>query len=60
MLLEDTPESDLFCIYQNIPVPFLIYNVVLLYQGIGSIWEIFYEPVSDNLKMCFHQTSHTV
>ena len=42
MLLEDIQESDLFCVYQNIAVPFLICNVVLLYQGIDNILVIFY------------------
>ena len=60
MLLVDIQESDHFYVYQNTAVPFLIYNVVLLYQGTGNILEIFYVSVLDSLKMCFHQTSQTV
>jgi hypothetical protein len=45
MLLEDIPVSDPFCVYQNIPVPFLICDAVLPYQGRGNILEIFYESV---------------
>ena len=54
MLLEDILESDLFCVYQNIAVPFLIYSAVLPYPaGRGNILEIFYVSVLDNLKMWF-------
>jgi hypothetical protein len=60
MLLEDIQVLDPFCVYQNIPVLFLIYNVVLPYQGIDSILEISYVSVLDNLKRYLHQTSHTV
>ena len=49
MLLEDILESDLFCVYQNIAVPFLIYSaVVLLYPERGNILEIFCVSVLDN------------
>ena len=58
MLLEDILELDPVCVYQNISVPFLIYNVVLLYLGTNSILEIYCESVLDNLKMYLHQTSH--
>jgi len=60
MLLEDILESDLFCVCQNIPVPFLICSVVLLYPETGNILETLYESVLDNPEMYFHQTSHTV
>jgi hypothetical protein len=61
MLLEDIQESDHFCVDQNIAVLFLICDaVVLLYQGIDNILEIFYEFVLGSLKICLHQTSHTV
>jgi hypothetical protein len=48
MLLEDTPESDPFCVDQNIAVLFLIYSVVLLYPETDNILEIFYVFVLDN------------
>jgi hypothetical protein len=48
MLLEDTPESDPFCVDQNIAVLFLIYSVVLLYPETDNILEIFYVSVLDN------------
>jgi hypothetical protein len=54
MLLVDIQESDHFYVYQNTAVPFLIYNVVLLYQGTGNILEIFYVSVLDSLKMWLH------
>jgi hypothetical protein len=57
MLLEDILELDSVCVYQNIPVPFLICDAVLLYPETDSILETFCVSVSDNLKMCFHQTS---
>ena len=61
MLLVDIPELDYyFCYEQNIVLPFVICNVVLPYQGTGNILEIFYLFASGNLKMRFHQTSHTV
>ena len=60
MLLEDIQESDSFCIYQNIVLPFLICNAALLYQGTGNILEIFCVYVLDSLKMYFDQTNHIV
>ena len=60
MQLEDILESNYLYCQQNISVPFLICNVVLPYPGTDNILEIFYEFVLDNLKMYFHQTSHTV
>jgi hypothetical protein len=54
MLLEDIQESDPLCVYQNIAVFFLIYSVVLLYQGIDSILETFYVSVLGSLKMWLH------
>jgi len=60
MLLEDILESNYLYYHQNISVPSVICNVVLLYPETGSILEIFYESVLDGLKMCFHQTSQTV
>jgi hypothetical protein len=58
--LEDILESDPLYVYQNISVPSVIYSAVLLYPGTGNILEISSVSVLDNLKMCFHQTSHTV
>ena len=58
MQLEDIQGSDPLCVYQNIPVLFLIYNVVLPYPRIDSIWEIFYVSVLNSQEMYFHQTSH--
>ena len=60
MLLEDILELDPVCVYQNISVPSVICSAVLLYQETGNILEISCVYVLDNLKMCFHQTSHTV
>jgi hypothetical protein len=37
MLLEDTLESNYFYCQQNIVVPFLIYNAVLLYPETDNI-----------------------
>ena len=60
MLLEDIQVLDPFYVYQNIAVLFLFYSVVLPYLETGNILEISCVSVLDNLKMCFHQTSHTV
>jgi hypothetical protein len=60
MLLEDIPESNYLYCQQNIVVPFLICNVVLLYPETDSIWEIFCVYVSDNPKRYFDQTNHIV
>jgi hypothetical protein len=51
MQLEDILESNYLYCQQNISVPFLIYNVVLLYPETGNILEIFYVSVLDSLKM---------
>ena len=60
MLLEDILESDLFCVYQNIAVFFLIYSAIVLpYPGTGNILEIFCVSVLDNRERYFHQTNHT-
>jgi hypothetical protein len=59
MMLEDRPESNYLYCQQNIAVPFSICDAVSPYPGRGSILEIFYVFVLGNLKMCFHQTSHT-
>jgi hypothetical protein len=58
MLLEDILESNYIYCQQNIPVPFLICDAVLPYQGRGNILEIFCEFVLDNPERCLHQTSH--
>ena len=54
MLSVDILESNYLYYQQNIPVPFLIYSVVLLYPGTDSILEIFYESVLDNQEMWLH------
>jgi len=58
--LEDILELDPVCVYQNIPVPYVICSVVLLYPETDNILEISCVSVLDNQEMCFHQTSHTV
>ena len=60
MLLEDILELDPVCVYQNIPVPYVICSAVLPCQGTSNILEISCVSVLDNQERCFHQTSHTV
>ncbi|HET7641981.1 MAG TPA: hypothetical protein VFK40_00605 [Nitrososphaeraceae archaeon] len=55
----DIQVSNLFCVYQNIAVPFLICSAALPYPETGNILGISCVYFLDNLKMCFGQTSHT-
>ncbi|MGB9169536.1 MAG: hypothetical protein WCB31_11475 [Nitrososphaeraceae archaeon] len=58
MMTPDLYESESLNVYQNISVLFLICNyVVLYYPRRDNILEISSEPVLDNLKRCWHQTS---
>jgi hypothetical protein len=54
MQLEDIWELDPVCGYQNTSVPSVICSVVLLYQGIDSIWEIFCVTVLGSVKKYLH------
>ena len=61
MLLVGILGSDYLYYRQNIVVPFLICNAVVLpYPEIDSILEISCVTALDSLKMYFGQTSHTV
>jgi hypothetical protein len=54
MLLEDIQESNYLYCQQNIVVPFLICNAVLLYPKIDSTLGISCVSVLDILKMYLH------